>query len=203
MRLYRRSATVFVLALVTALSTGTSWAGSITIGATSPTITLGETDILVVSIVSTAPLPPPNGFDTLLAVNSHVNSSGAGAVNAGNYRLNPSLPANSSFGFSGTNGTASIAFGSNSLSGLNGSVYAFSFTPSAPGTYTFAFATNVASDVQYSLASGDIFTDTLTPGPAATVFVKPNVIREPGGLTLAAVCLGGLAMRLRWRGVEV
>jgi hypothetical protein len=191
-----------------ALMAGQARADSISIASSSPTVKVGQTVTLTVSINTTDPSPPA-GTDNLNFAESFLAQTGVPFANVGNFRLAPGVlqgsvvqketgpPAPAA-------GSASVIFPfpsnapGNGLSSFDGPIYEFDFTPTSRGTYTFAFPdpSTQADFVVYNSPGGRVF---LTGDSTATIVAfGATAVPEPAGLTLVGVCLGGFALRA-WR----
>jgi hypothetical protein len=187
------------LALIALLAAGTARGGSITIASSSPTVMVGQSVTLTVSIAVTDPAAPPSG-DWLFSVLSILGNTGISPATLSEPRLAPGVPSGAEItSYAPPPGSAHLFFTDpNGLSSFDGPVYQFDFTPASRGEYTFAFPDpSIPTDWAYFNDGGGLI--YLTPGPAATIMAfGATSVPEPTGLALAGVCLSGLALRA-WR----
>ncbi len=178
------------LTLFAALAGGTGRAGSVSISAARPTVTLGQTDVLIVGINSTAPEPQPPGSDTLLEeVLLSIRPTGPASVQE--FHLDLGLPAGSRLQtLSPSDFSADVQLGPNGFTSFDGPLLEFTLAFAAPGTYTFTADPTFDNSAAYFRG-----TDSLTSSDTATIVVRPAVVPEPAGWTLAGVCLAALAAR--------
>jgi hypothetical protein len=173
----------------------TSRAGTVLLSAASPTITLGQTIELTISIDSADPKPPSLRGLALVDVSlTRLLNVTNGDIVA--FHLSPDLPTGSKIlTVDANHGGANVGLGDNNFSAFVGVLYSVDFKPTVIGEYGFGFNPNGSNFALYTdLGSVDNF----TLGPSVTVTV--NAVPEPASLTLAGVCLGGLALRA-WRRV--
>ncbi len=195
------------LCLFAVLAAGTARGGTISIASSSPTVMVGQSVTLTVSIDTTDPGPVGGPYQSITYSASNLAQTGIRFQDVNNFRAAPgTLPGIavvSDLGQTEPAGSASIIYpfinGTfNQLSSFTGPLYQFDFTPEHRGTFTFAFPDPSAQE-DLTVYIYPPRTDYLTGGPAATIMAfGATSVPEPTGLALAGVCLSGLALRA-WR----
>jgi hypothetical protein len=181
------------LFLLPALVAAPARAGTYTIAPENSTITLGQTVTLTVSIQTRDPSSNPGFLDAMIQAHTSFFADGppSVAIKVGNFQLAPVFQGSSFLSTDTTTGGASVSFGANTFPSFVGPLYSFDFTPTEAGPYSFAALTGSVSYLQG--------TDEITGLTIANILVNPaTAVPEPGGLALAAVACGGLALRA-WR----